>query len=124
MGEHEAGATAAAPIFRDFMAEALKDKPPTPFRVPSGIRLVRVNAATGRPAQSGESGIIYEAFKPGTVPTGGEIEVLDNGLVPEAADSPTSPMLPSADSELGAPVAEVQEKPKKPPPQPEAGGLY
>jgi penicillin-binding protein 1A len=59
------------------MAEELKDKPSTPFRVPPGIRLVRVNAATGRPAQPGESNVIYEAFKPDTVPTGGEEQVLD-----------------------------------------------
>jgi penicillin-binding protein 1A len=80
LGAHEFGATAAAPIFRDFMAEALKDKPSTPFRVPPGIRLVRVNAATGRPAQPGDANIIYEAFKPDTVPTGATDEqVLDNG---------------------------------------------
>jgi penicillin-binding protein 1A len=78
LGDHETGATTAAPIFRDFMAEALKDKPPTPFRVPSGIRLVRVNAATGRPAQPGDTNVIYEAFKPETVPSGSEEQVLDN----------------------------------------------
>jgi penicillin-binding protein 1A len=125
MGEHEAGATAAAPIFKDFMMEALKDKPPTPFRVPPGIRLVRVDAATGRPAQPGDVAVIYEAFKPNTVPTGGEVEVLDNGMVPELADNPAAPTLPSADSELGGPVTAAQPPQKKPQtPQPEAGGLY
>ncbi|MDR3439024.1 PBP1A family penicillin-binding protein [Telmatospirillum sp.] len=79
LGQHEFGATIPAPIFRDFMTEALKDKPPTPFRVPPGIRLVRVNAATGRPAQPGDANIIYEAFKPDSVPAGGTDEqVLDN----------------------------------------------
>ncbi len=52
-GEQEQGATVAAPIFRDFMADALKDKPPTPFRVAPGIRFVRVDATTGKPAPSG-----------------------------------------------------------------------
>jgi penicillin-binding protein 1A len=33
----------AAPIFRDFMMAALKDKPATPFRVPAGIKLIRVD---------------------------------------------------------------------------------
>ena len=37
----------AAPVFRDFMQMALKDKPATPFRVPPGIKLIRVNASTG-----------------------------------------------------------------------------
>jgi penicillin-binding protein 1A len=68
------GATAqaahyAAPVFRDFMTMALKDKPATPFRVPPGIKLIRVNAATGTRAGSGEGGgTILEAFKPGTSP--------------------------------------------------------
>lgn len=56
----------AAPIFRDFMMAALKDKPATPFRVPAGIKLIRVDPRTGMRA-GGEGGIL-EAFKPGTAP--------------------------------------------------------
>jgi penicillin-binding protein 1A len=56
----------AAPIFRDFMTAALKDKPATPFRVPAGIKLIRVDPKTGMRA-GGEGGIL-EAFKPGTAP--------------------------------------------------------
>lgn len=56
----------AAPIFRDFMMSALKDKPATPFRVPAGIKLIRVDPRTGMRA-GGEGGIL-EAFKPGTAP--------------------------------------------------------
>ena len=69
LGQIEQGATAAAPIFRDFMTEALDDKPATPFRVPPGIRLVRVDEETGAPAQPGDQNVILEAFKPGTEPT-------------------------------------------------------
>jgi penicillin-binding protein 1A len=75
LGKGETGSTAAAPIFRDFMAEALKEQPEIPFRIPPNIRLVRVNAQSGRPAKPGERNVIREAFKPGTVPTGRE-EVL------------------------------------------------
>lgn len=57
----------AAPIFRDFMKMALKDKPATPFRVPAGIKLIRVAAKTGTRA-AGDGGTILEAFKPGTAP--------------------------------------------------------
>ncbi|QEL21860.1 penicillin-binding protein 1A [Bosea sp. F3-2] len=56
----------AAPIFRDFMTVALKDKPATPFRVPAGIKLIRVDPKSGMRA-GGEGGIL-EAFKPGTAP--------------------------------------------------------
>jgi penicillin-binding protein 1A len=63
------GGTHAAPIFKAFMAEALKDSPKVPFRLPDGIRLVRVDSKSGKLA-SGDVGerIIYEAFKPGTEP--------------------------------------------------------
>ena len=56
----------AAPIFRDFMSVALKEKPATPFRVPAGIKLIRVDPRSGMRA-GGEGGIL-EAFKPGTAP--------------------------------------------------------
>jgi penicillin-binding protein 1A len=68
LGSNETGGTVAAPIFRDFMAEALADKPATPFRIPPNIVLVRVTPDTGLLAPSGTRNAILEAFKPGTVP--------------------------------------------------------
>ncbi len=68
MGKRETGGSAAAPIFGDFMKEALKNTPPTPFRVPPGIKNVRINASTGRAAQAGDTNIIWEAFVAGTEP--------------------------------------------------------
>ncbi|MFQ5763964.1 MAG: penicillin-binding protein 1A [Rhodospirillales bacterium] len=76
LGRHETGSSVAAPIFRDFMEAALKDKLAIPFRIPPGIRLVRVNVTTGQLAQPGDKNVIFEAFKPGTVPTG-RAEVLE-----------------------------------------------
>jgi penicillin-binding protein 1A len=75
LGAHETGASVAAPVFRDFMARALVHSPAIPFRIPPGIRLVRVNAKTGVPAKPGEANVILEAFKPGTEPTGREAVV-------------------------------------------------
>ncbi|MBB4659850.1 penicillin-binding protein 1A [Parvularcula dongshanensis] len=63
MGEGEGGGIVSAPIFGRFMADALEGETVVPFRAPSGIRLVRVNARTGRPAQPGETNVILEAFK-------------------------------------------------------------
>lgn len=68
MGKKETGASVAAPVFRDFMAAALKDSSATPFRIPPGIRLMRVNAETGLPANPGDRKVILEAFRPGTEP--------------------------------------------------------
>ena len=50
------------------MKVALKDKPPTPFRVPPGIKLIRDRPPHRRARASGEGDAILEAFKPGTAP--------------------------------------------------------
>jgi penicillin-binding protein 1A len=64
----QAGRT-AVPIARDFMKLALADKPPIPFRIPAGIKLVRVDSMTGMRAGPGDGrATILEAFKPGTAP--------------------------------------------------------
>jgi penicillin-binding protein 1A len=74
LGDKEAGAGVAAPVFRDFMAAALEGKPAVPFRIPPGIRLIRVNAVTGLRAAAGDEKVILEAFKPGEDPnTRGEV---------------------------------------------------
>ncbi len=62
------GGTVAAPVVRDFLKVALADKPPIPFPMPPGIKLVRVDAKTGMRAAPGDPRVILEAFKPGTAP--------------------------------------------------------
>ena len=69
LGRREQGASVAAPIFKSFMKAALAGQPGIPFRVPPGIRLVRVDAATGLPARDGAKNVILEAFRPGTEPS-------------------------------------------------------
>ena len=66
MGDSAQAATYAAPIFREFMRVALKDKPDMPFRVPPGIKLISVDVKTG--LRGSGPGSILEAFKPGTAP--------------------------------------------------------
>ncbi len=69
LGDSAQAALYTAPIFRDFMAMALKNKPDIPFRVPPGIKLISVDARSGQ--RSSGSGSILEAFKPGTAPPEG-----------------------------------------------------
>jgi penicillin-binding protein 1A len=69
MGEGETGGRLAAPIFRDFMEGALRGQPATPFRIPSGVRLVRIDAMTGLLPGGSTTATITEAFRPGTEPT-------------------------------------------------------
>jgi len=69
LGDDEQGASAALPVFVEIMSKALEDEPATPFRVPPGVRLVRVDAETGLlPGPSTDTAIL-EAFLPGTEPT-------------------------------------------------------
>ncbi|HYC25833.1 MAG TPA: penicillin-binding transpeptidase domain-containing protein, partial [Roseiarcus sp.] len=66
LGGSAQAALYTAPIFREFMRMALKDKPDTPFRVPPGIKLISVDLHSGM--RSSGAGSIQEAFKPGTAP--------------------------------------------------------
>ncbi len=68
LGRGQTGGHVAAPVVRDFLKEALAGKPPVPFRVPPGIKLVRVDYKNGMRAGPNSSRVILEAFKPGTAP--------------------------------------------------------
>ena len=70
----ETGSSSAAPIFRDFMAEALKSKAKVPFRIPEGVTLSPVNRDTGEPSYIGAPNFILEAFRPGTEPRIGQLK--------------------------------------------------
>jgi penicillin-binding protein 1A len=67
LGNGETGASAAVPIFIDFMRVALKDKPPLPFVPPKTARFGMVNG-------------VREAFRPGAEPKA--VEALPAGPIP------------------------------------------
>lgn len=68
MGRGGTGSGLAAPIFNEFMSEALKDARPVEFRIPQGMKFIPINRKTGMEAFSGDEDVILEAFKPGTGP--------------------------------------------------------
>ena len=68
LGRGETGGSLAAPVVKNFMKAALADKPAAPFRVPPGIKLIRIDPKTGMRAGPDTPKAILEAFKPGTVP--------------------------------------------------------
>jgi penicillin-binding protein 1A len=93
LGKNATGGHLAAPIARDFLKLALADKPAIPFRVPAGIKLIRVDAKTGMRAGPGDSGrTILEAFKPGTAPP-------DSYSVIGVADADGRPLSVSPDAD-------------------------
>jgi penicillin-binding protein 1A len=63
LGNNEFGATNAAPIWHDFMAAALKNRPNLKFVVPPGVTLASWDSG---------SGTVTDAFKPGQVPGASE----------------------------------------------------
>jgi penicillin-binding protein 1A len=83
LGREEQGASAALPIFVQFMTAALERQPATPFRVPPGVRLVRVDAETGLLPGANTQFAILEAYLPGTEPTqtstGRRLAPVENG---------------------------------------------
>src|SRR5687767_15516310 len=68
IGRGATGGHLAAPIVAEFLKTALADKPAVPFKVPAGIKLIRVDSRSGMRAGPGEGRVILEAFKPGTAP--------------------------------------------------------
>lgn len=91
LGRFETGAAAALPIFQNFMREALASQPDIPFRIPAGIKLVRVNHDTGRPAQPQDKAVIVEALKPEYDIDGKKQRVIgspQNGKEEEAGNKP------------------------------------
>ena len=98
-GINAEGNVAAVPIFVEFMGEALKDKPPEPFKAPANAKYASIRG-------------IREAFRPGTEPA-----VSSAGL--GAAATPSGPQPYDkvfGDGQVtGAPNAAAAVSPQPPP---------
>jgi penicillin-binding protein 1A len=102
LGSKETGASVAVPIFRSFITQAIKDRPAVPFRVPPGLRMVRVDAATEALAPPSDKNAIWESFIPGTEPVEGQVRpVLDGSVTGSASTSSGVSVF------MGAPAAET-----------------
>jgi|CXWL01.1.fsa_nt_gi penicillin-binding protein 1A len=121
MGEGETGGRVAAPVFRDFMREALRDVAPTPFRIPAGVRLVRIDYQTGQLPEAGVEGML-EAFRPGTEPSR---DVSSSPFVFGGTD-PIDPRVLSGLTGVYAPTEGDGRRPRNPEEQQseDLGGLY
>ena len=71
LGKNETGASAALPIWREFMRLALENVEPTEFPVPQDVSIVSIDRATGLKANRNAlcNDVISEAFIRGTEPT-------------------------------------------------------
>ena len=55
LGEQETGGGTSAPIYERIAHVVFKDKPPMPFRIPPGLRIVRVDHDSGLPSSGGRT---------------------------------------------------------------------
>ena len=63
MGRSEYGATAALPIWLDYMEVALEGEPPAFMPQPNGIVSIRIDPETGERARPSQSDAIFELFR-------------------------------------------------------------
>ena len=69
LGDKETGGKVAAPIWGNFMKDALLIYPSKPFKIPNNIEMVIVDHETGLLSNPNTDKTIYEAFVTGTAPT-------------------------------------------------------
>ncbi len=63
LGRNEYGGTIALPIWIDYMAYALKDKPMHQMKEPAGMMTLRIDPVSGRIARPGTANAYFEIFK-------------------------------------------------------------
>ncbi|WP_277978543.1 penicillin-binding protein 1A [Sphingomonas phyllosphaerae] len=71
LGGYAQGGTVAVPVFKEWAQKAYEGLPVLPFRAPAGMRMVRIDRASGRPVygtfptgDDPKPAVIWEAFKP------------------------------------------------------------
>jgi penicillin-binding protein 1A len=76
LGAGEAGGATALPMWKDFMAVALANKPEAPLAQPDGIVSVRISSETGMLADYRSDDAMFEIFRAGEEPgsSSGEFE--------------------------------------------------
>lgn len=78
LGSSETGGVASVPIFIDFMTEAMKGVPPTPFKEPKNAKFGYVRG-------------MREAFRPGTEPKLVTTPLIPTGPIPYGQIAPAAP---------------------------------
>ena len=62
LGDRETGGRAALPIWREFMAAALKDRPEAEYPQPEGVVAMEIRKSDGKPAREGDQDVMAEYF--------------------------------------------------------------
>ena len=79
LGDREEGSQTALPMWKSFMARALRNTPGAPLQQPSGLIAARIEPGTGQLAAADDPGALFEYFR------AADLEVL-NAAAEAAAD--------------------------------------
>jgi len=63
LGKFETGSKTALPIFKDFIKKAVKNYEARPFKIAEGIKMMVIDADTGKKADFGSKKTIIESYK-------------------------------------------------------------
>ena len=63
LGKYETGSKTALPIFKDFIKNAVNNYEARPFKIAKGIKMVVIDAETGKKADFGSKKTIIESYK-------------------------------------------------------------
>ncbi len=69
IGRSEVGGKSALPIWLDYMKDAHSNLPVLTFPIPEGVKIVKIDAESGKLANSASKRVIDQAFIDGTEPT-------------------------------------------------------
>ena len=100
LGGYAQGGTIAVPIFHQFAVKAYEGLEKLPFRAAPGIRMVRIDRASGRPVygtfptgNDPKPAVIWEAFKPESEPRRRAHRAAE--ATTQSAPAPTGPATPA-----------------------------
>ncbi len=77
----ETGASVAVPTIKEFFIRAKNILPKIPFRIPEGVRFVKIDKKTGLKADNNSKYTQIEAFAPGTEPTTTNKQIKDQSTI-------------------------------------------
>ncbi len=63
LGKYETGSKTALPIFKEFIKKAVNNYEARPFKIPKGIKMMVIDAETGKKADFGSKETIIESYK-------------------------------------------------------------
>ena len=75
LGKFETGSKTALPIFKEFVKNSVNNNEARPFKVAKGIKMMVVDASTGKKADSNSNSTIIESFKEEKIANNNKIDI-------------------------------------------------